>query len=619
MGSIINAEKISKSYTGRMLLKEASFSLQEGEKVGIVGINGTGKSTLLRILAGEEEADEGEIIKKKQLVISYLPQTPVFDPEMDVLSAVRQKALDHQNTAAASSPGDVEASARALLGRFGIFDLQQKMGQMSGGQRKRAALVSVLLAPCDVLILDEPTNHLDIPMVEWLEDYLRNFTGSMIMITHDRYFLDAVTNRIVEVSRGALYSYETNYFGYLQLKEQRMEYEKAAERKRQSILRKEIAWMQRGARARSTKQKAHIQRYEALRDQEAPVSARQLAMGSIATRMGNSTIELSNITKSYGDRVVIRDFSYHFQKEDRIGIIGTNGAGKTTLMNILTGQLAPDQGEVTIGSTIKIGYYAQEISNRKEDGLSYMDPNLRVIDYIKNTAEYVRTDDGLISASAMLEEFLFPPEEQYAKIEVLSGGEKRRLNLLRVLMEAPNVLILDEPTNDLDTETLAVLEDFLDRFRGIVIVVSHDRYFLDRIVGRIFAFSSDGTLKGYEGGYTDYARKAQQEGLSVSGDLTGGFSGKGSSSPKDSKETWTHQKKLKFTYQEQKDYEVIEQEIAALEEKLEELEQKMVEKASDYGALASLQKEKEEAEEQLEGKMERWEYLEDLKLKIDTQ
>jgi ATP-binding cassette subfamily F protein uup len=288
-------------------------------------------------------------------------------------------------------------------------------------------------------------------------------------------------------------------------------------------------------------------------------------------------------------------------------------------MNILTGQLAPDQGEVTIGSTIKIGYYAQEISNRKEDGLSYMDPNLRVIDYIKNTAEYVRTDDGLISASAMLEEFLFPPEEQYAKIEVLSGGEKRRLNLLRVLMEAPNVLILDEPTNDLDTETLAVLEDFLDRFRGIVIVVSHDRYFLDRIVGRIFAFSSDGTLKGYEGGYTDYARKAQKEGFSVSGDLTGGFSGKGSSSPKDSKETWTHQKKLKFTYQEQKDYEVIEQEIAALEEKLEELEQKMVEKASDYGALASLQKEKEEAEEQLEGKMERWEYLEDLKLKIDTQ
>ena len=619
MSSIINAEKISKSYTGRMLLKEASFSLQEGEKVGIVGVNGTGKSTLLRILAGEEEPDEGEIIKKNQLVISYLSQTPDFDPELDVLTAVRRRALANQSTAAQSSVGDVEAGARSLLGRFGILDLEQKIGELSGGQRKRAALVAVLLAPCDVLILDEPTNHLDIAMVEWLEDYLRSFTGSMIMITHDRYFLDAVTDRIVEVSRGALYSYETNYTGYLELKDQRMEYANAAERKRQSILRKEIAWMQRGARARSTKQKAHIQRYEALRDQKAPVTDRQLAMGSIATRMGNTTIELEDICKSFGDKTIIRDFSYHFQKNDRIGILGTNGAGKTTLMKIITGQLEPDAGRVTIGSTIRIGYYAQEISNHPEDGLAYMDPDLRVIDYIKNTAEYVRTEDGLISASAMLDEFLFPPEEQYARIARLSGGEKRRLNLLRVLMEAPNVLILDEPTNDLDTETLAVLEDFLDRFRGIVLVVSHDRYFLDRIVGRIFAFCPDGTLKGYEGGYSDYARKAAKAGVDVVGDLAGGATGKAATAPRDSRSTWTHEKKLKFTYQEQRDYESIEGEIAALEEKLEELEQEMGKNASDYGKLASLQKEKEETEQCLEEKMDRWEYLEDLKLKIDNQ
>ena len=619
MSSIINAEKISKSYTGRMLLKEASFSLQEGEKVGIVGVNGTGKSTLLRILAGEEEADEGQIIKKNQLVISYLPQAPEFDPGLNVLTAVRQLALANQNTAAQSSSGDVEAAARSLLGRFGIYDLSQKMGELSGGQRKRVALVAVLLAPCDVLILDEPTNHLDIPMVEWLEEYLRSFTGSMIMITHDRYFLDAVTNRIVEVSRGELYSYETNYSGFLQLKEQRMEYANAAERKRQSILRKEIAWMQRGARARSTKQKAHIQRYEALRDQKGPVTERQLAMGSIATRMGNTTIELEHIGKSYGDRVILKDFTYHFQKNDRIGILGTNGAGKTTLMKIITGQLEPDQGSVTIGSTIKIGYYAQEISDKPEDGLAYMDPSLRVIDYIKNTAEYVRTQEGLISASAMLDEFLFPPEEQYARIAGLSGGEKRRLNLLRVLMEAPNVLILDEPTNDLDTETLAVLEDFLDRFLGIVIVVSHDRYFLDRMVGRIFAFQTDGTLKGYEGGYSDYARKAAALGENVTGDLTGGERGKAAEPAKDSRSTWTHEKKLKFTYQEQKDYETIEGEIEALEEKLLELEAGMVQNASDYGKLALLQKEKEETEALLEEKMDRWEYLEDLKQKIDKQ
>ena len=522
--NLLTADHISKSFTGRRLFDEASFYLQEGEKVGIVGINGTGKSTLLKILAGLTEPDSGQVILANHVVMRYLPQAPVFDPEVSVLQSVLEAAAGKQETIVAGGKTqeahemnekiwDMQSKAKSLLLELGITDFEQKTGELSGGQRKRLALAAILLVPCDILLLDEPTNHIDHEMADWLEHYLKKWKGSLIMVTHDRYFLDSVSNRIVEIDKGHIYSYDTNYSGFLERKAMREESEQAGERKRQSILRKEIEWVKRGARARSTKQKARLERYETLKDQKAPTVDQKIELSSISTRMGRTTVELNHIHKAYGNRVLIQDFSYIFLKQDRIGFIGKNGSGKTTLMKIIEGRLKPDSGEVVLGQTIKIGYYSQEIEEEKSAGIAYMDPSMRVIDYIKNTAEFVRTKEGLVSASAMLERFLFPSEEQYGVIGKLSGGEKRRLNLLRVLMEAPNVLVLDEPTNDLDIVTLSILEDYLDTYDGIVITVSHDRYFLDRIVRRIFAFEADGNIRQYEGGYTDYVNRRKKKNL----------------------------------------------------------------------------------------------------------
>lgn len=636
--SLITIEHLTKSYTERLLFDDTSFSIGDGEKVGLIGINGTGKSTLLKIVAGLEEPDDGSVIRRRNLYIRYLPQIPQFTPGDSVLDSI---VRDNRNEPHFTSREEIEASAKTILTKLGIYDFDAKVETLSGGQRKRVALTSVLLSTADLLILDEPTNHLDSEMADWLEDYLKKFRGALLMITHDRYFLDSVTNRIVELDKGKLYSYQSNYEGFLKLKAERLDMAAASERKRQSILRTELAWMQRGARARSTKQKAHIQRYEALRDQEAPeLTDGQVEMESISSRLGRTTVEIEHLSKAYGDKVLMRDFTYVFLKNDRIGIIGPNGSGKSTLMKMIAGWVKPDSGTIEIGQTVKLGYFSQE----NED----MDVSLKVIDYIRNVAEYVQTKDGSISASQMLERFLFPSSVQYTTISRLSGGERRRLYLLRILMSAPNVLLLDEPTNDLDIRTLMILEDYLDSFQGIVITVSHDRYFLDRVVRRIFAFEGDGNVVQYEGGFTDYQvayqRKLAQgessgmSGISgnragsqkISGDQ-GGNGGTGVSSAtgaegtesgastKSSQDGRAHQKKLKFSYKEQKEWETIEEDIAGLEEAIEALDAQIAVSATDYGKLNQLMTEKAEKEAQLEEKMERWVYLNDLAEQIEAQ
>lgn len=624
--NLLTVDHVTKVFTQRKIFEDASFYLQEQEKVGVIGINGTGKSTLLKMIAGIEEPDSGEVIYANQIVVHYLPQMPEFDPDATVLESVLAYAcvgsVHKESDKDVHEMWNLESSAKSMMTKLGIYDFDEKTGHLSGGQKKRLALVAVLLTPCDVLLLDEPTNHLDAEMAEWLENYLKNYRGAMIMVTHDRYFLDSVCNRIVEIDQGKIYSYETNYSGYLEARAQRIESMEVSERKRQAFLKKEIEWIRRGAKARTTKQKARIERYETLRDQKAVQADKQVEMCSISSRMGRTTVELSHIHKAYEDRVLIDDFSYIFLKQDRIGFVGANGCGKTTLMKMIDKRIKPDSGEVIIGQTIKIGYYTQEIEQDPSAGIAYMDPKLRVIDYIKNTAEFVRTQDGLISASAMLDKFLFPPEEQYGLIEKLSGGEKRRLNLLRVLMEAPNVLILDEPTNDLDITTLAILEDYLDNYEGIVITVSHDRYFLDRVVQRIFAFEEGGQLRQYEGGYTDYRNKAIAEGrLNGSADNTQTKQEvrEASGEKTDAKSTWTHEKKLKFTYKEQKEYETIEDDIAAMEERMEAIDDEMVKNAHDFVKLNELTKEKSALETSIEEKMERWAYLEELAAKIAAQ
>lgn len=631
--NLINIENLTKVYTERKLFDGASFSLQDGEKVGIIGVNGTGKTTLLRMIMGEEETDEGTVTMANHVVMRYLPQHPEFEPEKSSLECVLEGNVTDENR------WSVESDARAMMMRLGIKDFMQPAGQLSGGQRKRLALISVLLSPADILLLDEPTNHLDNDMADWLEDYLKKWRGALIMVTHDRYFLDSVCNRIVEIDKGKIYSYQTNYSGYLELKTQRQEMEAASERKRQSILRVELEWIRRGARARSTKQKAHIQRYEELRDRQAPVQDSQVELSSISTRMGKTTVELENICKAYGERKLIDDFSYIFLKGDRVGFIGPNGCGKSTLMKIIAGIIPQDSGQVIIGQTVKMGYYAQEIASEKNEDeneidLSYMDPNQRVIDYVKDTAEYIQTVDGVISASVLLERFLFPPEKQYSPIGKLSGGEKKRLNLLRVLATSPNFILLDEPTNNLDIATLTILEDYLDRYDGIVVTVSHDRYFLDRTMKRIFAFEGDGKLKQYEGGYTDYVNRLAAEGRtpgetglnqsagaagSTLGNSKNQESGENGTVKADSTATWKQKKKLKFSYKEQKEYETIEDDIAALELKLEDLDNEMAANATNAAKLRELVEEKENAEKMLEEKMDRWEYLEELAAKIAGQ
>lgn len=625
--NLLTLEQISKSYGERKLLDDVSFYLQEGEKVGLIGINGTGKSTLLRLLTGEEEPDGGKRTCANHVVIRFLSQEAKFAPQDTVLESV----LAAENAAGMGDKSEIKGSAwvtesdvKAMLTRLGVTDFDQPCGELSGGQRKRLALVAALVFPSDILVLDEPTNHLDNEMSDWLEEYLKKWRGTLVMVTHDRYFLDSVAGRIVEIDQGKLYSYPGNYEEYLKGKAERMEREAAGERKRQSILRVELAWMQRGARARSTKQKARIQRYEELSSRQAPAAEARVDMSSATTRMGKTTIELSHIGKAYGEKKLIEDFSYTFLKGDRVGFIGANGCGKTTLMKILTGQLAPDRGEIKVGGTIRIGYYAQELDSPQMQPAAAMDPDKRVIDYIRDTAEYVRTAEGSISASQMLERFLFAGEDQYGLIGKLSGGEKKRLNLLRVLMEAPNVLILDEPTNDLDVTTLSILEDYLDNFDGIVIAVSHDRYFLDRVVRRIFAFEEGGRLRQYEGGYTDYALRRQMEGGAKDRAETassGRFSeGKGKDGPSGrGKPESMKTRKLKFSYQEQKDYETIEAQIGELEERISALEEQIAKAARDYAKLNGLMLEKEEAEAALEEKMERWMYLEELAAKITAE
>lgn len=622
--NLLSLENITKAYTERVLLDDASFFLQEGEKVGIIGINGTGKSTLLKIAAGLEEPDTGSCTKANHVVILYLPQTPEFDDTCTVWEHMEKKMSEN-------TQWDMEGEAKSMLRTLGIVRLEQKISELSGGQRKRLALAEILMQSCDILVLDEPTNHLDHAMAAWLEDYLKRWRGSLIMVTHDRYFLDSVSNRIVEIDKGKIYSYDTNYSGFLELKAQREEMEAATERKRQSILWVELEWVKRGARARSTKQKARLERYEEMKNQHGPQSDGQVSMSSITTRMGNTTIEIDGISKSYGGHTFIRDFSYIFLKNDRVGFVGTNGCGKTTLMKLLAGREEPDSGSIKVGQTIRIGYYSQEIETSKEAGIAYMDPKMRVIDYIRETAEFVRTEDGLISASAMLERFLFPPQAQYSLIGKLSGGERRRLNLLRVLMESPNVLILDEPTNDLDISTLTILEDYLDHYQGIVIVVSHDRYFLDRTVNRIFAFEAGGVLRQYEGGYTDYALKAGESAqcnLSVQDGIissaAGGTEGADTGSEAGGRAAYENyranrERKLKFSYKEKQEYETIEQDILDLEEKLESLDAEMAANATNSKRLSELAAEREQTEADLEHKMERWEYLEELAEKIHAQ
>lgn len=592
--NLLTAEHLSHSFHDKVLFDDVEFHLHSNDKVGIIGINGTGKTTLLKILSGILEPDAGTVIMGNSLKTCYLPQTPEFSQTHTVLQSITQTI---QNTA---DFWDTETEAKTMLDKLGITDYNQPVIELSGGERKRVALVRALLSHADILVLDEPTNHLDSGMANWLEDFLCAYKGAIIMVTHDRYFLDSVTNRIVEIDKGKLYNYQENYLGFLARKAEREEIALATERKRQSILRTEIAWMMRGARARSTKQKAHIARYEALTAMAPPASEEEMVVESVSSRLGKTTIELSHIHKQYGERVLIQDFSYIFLRNDRIGIIGPNGCGKSTLMKIITGIISPDSGDITTGQTVKTGYFSQENET--------MDENLKLIEYIREGAEIIHTATGTITASQMLERFLFPGNMHYASIRALSGGEKRRLYLCRLLMEAPNVLILDEPTNDLDIRTLTILEDYLDTFLGIVVTVSHDRYFLDRVVRRIFAFEGKGILTQYEGGYTDYLQK--------SGFVPSLAKSTTSKNPDKTvnRNNWkaSMEKKRKFSYQEQRDYDSIEEDIAGLEEKLRQTEADILANAMDYPKLAELTAKKEELEAALEEKMERWMYLEEL-------
>ena len=621
--NLLTIKNLSKAFTDKVLLDGVDFSLEEGEKVGIIGINGTGKSTLLRIIAGVEEGDEGDYIKAKNVVINYLPQNPVFEPGQTVYDYV----IAH-NQWDPSQASTMEGEAKTILNQLGFEDVYIPVDNLSGGQKKKVALAAVLLSRNEVLILDEPTNHLDHHMTEWLEGWLKSYRGALIMITHDRYFLDLVCNRIVEIDKGKLYSYKTNYEGFLELKSQREEMALATQAKHRNILRKEIAWMQRGARARSTKQKAHIQRYEALRDEKPVEIDSNVEIESLSSRLGNKTIELENITVTFEGRTYIKDFSYNFLRNDRVGILGPNGCGKSSLLKLIMREFEPDSGTIEIGETVIIGYYAQEAVG--------MDDNQRVIDYVKDVAEYIRTEDGYISASQLLEKFLFTGSMQYQKIGKLSGGEKRRLYLARVLMGAPNVLILDEPTNDLDISTLYILEDYLDTFQGILITVSHDRYFLDRVVNRMLTFNSTGEITLFNGSYSDYYNSHRSEfEISVGNkkttggnnctsdnyaDGTNGDSGEQLSGAEAYKQQKAQNKKLKFTYKEQLEYDTIEDDIEALENKIAEVDEQLSDPkiASDFVKLNELGAAKSELEAQLDEKMDRYVYLEELAEKIKS-
>ena len=592
---LLSAEQISKTYGTRKVLDRVSLYLEAGQKLGVIGVNGTGKSTLLRILAGAEEPDEGRVSRDPNVRLNYLPQLPAFDEKNTVLEQVFAGVSPEARALA-------EYEAKTILTRLGVPLFEQRVGALSGGQRKRVALCSALACPCDVLILDEPTNHLDSGMVAWLEDELRQFKGALVMVTHDRYFLERVVGRMVEVEGGALAFYEGNYDKYLEQKALREEMAQASERKRQAILRREYQWVMQGPTARGTKSRERLERYEALKSQSGPEERTALELSAVSSRLGKKTVELHGVSKSFAGRTVLRDFDLMLLREDRIGVVGRNGSGKSTLLNLIAGRLMPDSGEVVTGKTVRMGYFSQENPP--------MDPKMRVIDFVKEIGNSIETAEGRVTASQLLEQFLFPADEQWAPIGKLSGGGRRRLFLLSILAAAPNVLLLDEPTNDLDIQTLTILEEYLETFPGAVIAVSHDRYFLDKTVRRIFEVGESGAVTEYVGNYTDYldARKAEEK------------REKTVSAPAEKRrERPSGSKKLKFSYKEQREYENIDGEIAALEEQLAQIRTEQEAKASDYVALQALQSRESELEAALEEKMERWVYLNDLAEQIAGQ
>lgn len=605
--NLLTIECFSKAYTDRVLFEDAAFHIQEGEKIGVIGPNGMGKSTLLKIIAGIDEPDEGDVIMGNHVKIGYLMQAPEFQKGATVLSAALE-GLDGEDMVLVSD-------AKSMLNRLDLTDYDQPMEQLSGGQKKRVALVNTVLQKVEILVLDEPTNHLDNEMARWLEDYLISYRGAVVMVTHDRYFLDRVVDRIVEVDHGKIYSYPGTYAEYIGLKMQRVNMELAAERKRKSIMKKELAWLHRGARARTTKQKAHIQRIEEMMAMDGPIEEQQVEMMSMASRMGRKTIEVQGLSKAYDGLQLIQDFEYIFLRNDRIGIVGSNGSGKSTLLKMIVGEVIPDAGTIEIGETIRIGYFAQDNV--------HMDENMKAIDYVREVGEYIETPDGRITASSLMERFLFDGTLQWAKIGKLSGGERRRLYLMRILMTAPNVLIFDEPTNDLDIQTLSILEDYLDSFSGIVIAVSHDRYFLDRVVNRIFALEGKGHVQQYEGGYVDYlksrALRYPERYTEDGGVITQTASAKPAGGNGDKKKPNFSKKKLKFTFNEQREFETIDDDIATLEAQLEQLDADIAANATNSMKLQELMVEQEQTQQRLEEKMDRWVYLNDLAEQIEAQ
>ena len=612
---LLNAEKISKGYSDRQLLDGCSLAVGQGDKIGLIGVNGTGKSTLLKVMAGVDFPDSGTVTRSGGVRVAYLPQNPEFAPETTVLQQVMTGvAIDKARAKEAKVVQQAdEYQCKSILTQLGLSDYDQPIGQLSGGQKRRVALACALAAESEVLILDEPTNHIDSEMVDWLESYLKRYQGAILMVTHDRYFLERVVNRIVELDRGKLYSYPANYSQYLELKAQREEMALATERKRQSLYRKELAWIQRGARARSTKAQFRVDRFEELKKPGYVPDQSKLEVSALSSRLGKKIIEIEQISKSFDGKVLVKDFSYNLLKGDRVGIIGPNGYGKTTLVRMICGLLEPDQGRIVRGETVRIGYFSQE-SFAGED----FDPTVKAIDYIRHISQEIQTPEGTLTAAQMMEKFLFPADLQYTEIGRLSGGERRRLYLLRVLMEAPNVLVLDEPTNDLDIETLAVLEDYLEQFPGVVIAVSHDRYFLDKLMNHVFVLAGNGEVRHYTGGYADYrADVAEQQRLAAQERLDS--QPLPNSSLKKTSGGRSHQEKLKFSFKEQREYEEIDGVIAGLEEKIAQTEALIAQNASDYAALQELTADKEELETQLAAKMERWVYLNDLAERIEAQ
>lgn len=607
---LLNATDISKSYTASPLLSNLSYAINEGDKIGLIGVNGTGKSTLLRITAGIEDADSGKIILTGGVRIGYLPQAPAYDPEKTVL----EQAVSYLTREIAA---EGEYKCKSMLNQLGITDFEKKMNTLSGGERKRVAMAGIFTNECDILILDEPTNHIDSDTVEWLENYLKKFCGAIFMVTHDRYFLDRVTNVILELTGGRLYRHEGNYEVYLENRAAREEMALATERKRRTLYRRELEWMRRGAQARTTKAKGRIDRFHQLEESKLMVNNTALEMKSVSSRLGKKIIELEHVSKAFDGVPVISDFSYTVLRNDRIGIIGENGSGKSTLLKLISGELQPDSGSVEIGETVKIGYFSQENE--------HMDKSRRVIEYICDIAHNVKTEDGYISASQMLERFLFPPHMHSIPVSRLSGGEQRRLYLLGILMSAPNVLLLDEPTNDLDIDTLCILEDYLDSFAGAVIAVSHDRHFIDRIAEKTFVYEGEGHIAEYPGGYSDWVERraaglAAEKNAGKSGGKTAASDGKQTDSTSQAGRTdAVRPKKLKFSYKEQREFETIDDDIAALESAIEEVDGRIAEAGSDYCKLQELTAKRDELTAALDEKMERWVYLNDLAEKIEAQ